>query len=210
VIRKEHRLARLLSGRPGLSRPEKEEILDAVLARTAAAPAAEPRQHHGLAGVLLAVFAGAAGVLLVASPSSTPPMTDEFTARGAPTGPSLTAVCAATSVAGTCASGGELLFELADAGAWSHVALFAFREDGTAIWYAPQHDDGESLAFEREPAMTLLPRRVRLDDEHPAGRYTVAAVLSRRPLHRPEIREIYEHPEAHSDARVLETEVQIR
>jgi hypothetical protein len=38
----------------------------------------------------------------------------------------------------------------------------------------------------------------------------VAAVLSRRPLHRPEIREIYEHPEAHPDARVLETEVRIR
>jgi hypothetical protein len=35
-------------------------------------------------------------------------------------------------------------------------------------------------------------------------------VLSRRPLRRPEIREIYERPEAHRDARVIETEVVVR
>jgi hypothetical protein len=206
VIRKEHRLSRLLSGRPGLSRPEKEEILDAVLVASAEPePAA---QRHGWLGVFAALAVGAAAVLIFTMPAP-PPEPESFTARGRVTGPQLTAVCAATDVAGACSTGGELLFELADASAFTHVALFAFREDGTAIWYAPD-ETGHSLAIERGVAMALLPRRVTLGPEHTPGPYTVAAVLSTRPLQRAEVREIYEHPESHRDARVVETEVEIR
>src|SRR5690606_31240646 len=155
----------------GLSRPEKEEILDAVLAATSQAHA-PATTRHGFFGVLLAIAAGAIGVLLLGMPSEAPSRDDAFTARGHATGPQLTVVCAATSTAGVCATGGELLFELADAQTWTHVALFAFREDGTAIWYAPDDEHGDSLAIPRDDALALLPRRVRLDDEHPAGRYT--------------------------------------
>lgn len=207
MIRKEHRLSRLLSGRPGLSRPEKEEILDAVLVASAE-PEPVP-QRHGWLGVFVALAVGVGAVLVLSMPAP-PPEPASFTARGRATGPQLTAVCAATDVAGTCSTGGELLFELADANAFTHVALFAFREDGTAIWYAPDDEAGQGLALERDVAMALLPRRVTLGPEHTPGRYTVAAVLSTRPLQRAEIREIYEHPESHRDARVVETEVEIR
>jgi hypothetical protein len=161
------------------------------------------------------VAAAAALVLLLVPP---PPEEDSpFTARGAVDQsahslrsgaaggkPQLTVVCAATSEAGRCASGGELIFELADARAWSHAAIFAFREDDTVIWY----DD--DAALEHAGDTVLLPLRAKLGADHPAGRYDVAAVLSTRPLDRATIRRIYDNPEAHRDAVVVEAQVEIR
>ena len=195
------RLARLLSGRPGLSRPEKEEILDAVLAEVA--PQEEVAERRGWFGVVGALVAAAAALVLVLVPGPAPEE-ETLTARGAGDKPVLTVVCAATSEAGRCNRGGELLFELADARRWRHAAVFAFREDDTVIWY----DD--DAALEHDGATVLLPLRAKLGADHPPGRYDVAAVLSTRPLDRATIRRIYEKPEAHREAVVVEAQVEVR
>lgn len=192
----EQALSRLLSGRPGLSRPEKEELLEAILAEVE--PAARTESARSWWGVLgaLGAAAGAAAVLWVS------PVDPDagFAARGAGQGPQLTVVCAGTTVAGRCNVGGALMFELADAKRFSHAALFAFREDGTALWYAPAHAQGASVAIEHDGGLVLLPTKVELGADHPPGRYTVTAVLSQRPLGRDEIRALYER--SLGDARI--------
>lgn len=208
MIDESHQLARLLSGRPGLSRPEKEEILEAVLDRVQP-EAPESSWSHGWLGVVLAMASAALALVLI--PRSIPPLdNDEFTARGTNRGPQLSAICAATSVPGRCAQGGELLFELADGAAWSHIAMFAFRSDGAVIWYAPDEPAGVSLTLEHEGRIVLLPKKITLGSEHVPGRYDVVAVLSTRPLDRAAIRRIYEAPRAHPEARVVEVPVWVR
>ena len=201
MVADDDRLARLLSGRPGLSRPEKEDILDAVLADVAPEETAERRGWFGIVGALVAA---AAALVLVLVPGP-PPQEATLTARGAGDKPVLTVVCAATSQAGRCDRGGELLFELADARQWRHAAVFAFREDDTVIWY----DDDATLEHAGETV--LLPMRAKLGADHPPGRYDVAVVLSARPLDRATIRRIYDNPKAHErEAIVVEAQVEVR
>lgn len=179
-------VARLLSGRGSLSRPEHESIAAAVLrATTAEATEPAPTRWWWPAGIAALV---AVGLALWFLPPSAPP--DEpgpdFVARGAAEGPQLELRCEPA-----CRPGAHVVLEVADAEDYGHVAVFAFREDGVAIWYAPTSDDGRSAAV---PGGTrgLLPFRIDLDDAHPPGHYDVVALFSREPLDRDAIRSAYE------------------
>lgn len=186
-------VARLLSGRDGLSRPEHESILGAVLQATAAeeaaAPQAEPesgwRRWLWPAGLAAALAVGLA-VVLSPEQASVPDEPDPFTARGAAEGPQLELRCEPQ-----CSPGATVALEVADSAPFEHVAVFAFREDGAAIWYAPKTADDRSAAVP-EGERGLLPFRIALDDAHPPGSYAVVALFSNTPLDRDAIRSAYE------------------
>lgn len=190
-VDQEEILSRLLSGRDKLSRPAKEAILDGIL--DGVAPLAAPRPTSWW-GVMLAVGA-ALSLLVLIGPSLRPdPRDDAFTARGTTSGPVLTVLCGADRRPGACPAGSELLFELSDVARYDHVAMFAFREDGVVIWYAPGADDAST---QRTPAgaTTLLPFRAHLGPQHPPGTYEVVAVLAAQPLTRAAAQQIYEATE---------------
>lgn len=177
-------IGRLLAGRARLSRPEHESIAANVLAAAAAevAPTPSTSKWWWPAGILVAV---AAAALLVVSLSDDPASNkpDSFTARGGAEGPQLQLACEPD-----CRPGAYVALEVGDADAYSHVAVFSFREDGVAIWYAPGDAAGTSVAL---PEQGLLPFRVELDEAHPAGRYDVVAVFSTVPLGRDALRSAY-------------------
>lgn len=178
-------VARLLSGRGSLSRPEHESIAAAVLQATAAeAPKATPTRWWWPAGIAAVLAVGLA--LWLVPPSNPPETGPDFVARGAAEGPQLELRCEPA-----CRPGAHVVLEVADAEDYGHVAVFAFREDGVAIWYAPASEDGHSAAVPGG-ARGLLPFRIDLDDAHPAGRYEVVALFSREPLDRDGIRSAYE------------------
>ncbi len=183
----ERAVSRLLSGRSTLSRPEHEAIARAVLEATAAelevAPAPS-RRRWWLTGLLAAAAAVALAFVLLPEDPVEP---DPFTARGGSPGPQLQMECEPT-----CQPGGHVLLEVADVVAFRHVAVFAFRDDDTAIWYAPSTAEGTSVAVP-EGTRGLLPFRIELDQTHPPGRYEVVAVFSVGPLGRADVREAYEH-----------------
>ena len=170
-------VGRLLSGRARLSRPEHESIVASVLQATAdeAVPAPSRSKWWWPTGILVA--AAAAALVLVLLPGDPPPTDpDPFTARGGSEGPQLQLTCEPG-----CTSGAHVVLEVADADEYSHVAVFSFREDGAAIWYAPGDAAGESLPLP-EGARGLLPFRIELDETHRVGRYNVIAVFSKTPL----------------------------
>lgn len=180
-------VARLLSGRGSLSRPEHESILGAVLEATQADAAPEPSGPRwwwpaGLAALL------AVGLALWMVPAEPParPEPDAFTARGKSEGPQLELRCEPS-----CRAGGHVMLEVADAEGYDHVAMFSFREDAAVIWYAPGAEDGRSTLLPRS-ARGLLPFRIELDQTHTSGRYEEVAVFSKRALDRDAIRRAYE------------------
>ncbi|MGH1346488.1 MAG: hypothetical protein ACRBN8_33285 [Nannocystales bacterium] len=178
-------IGRLLSGRARLSRPEHESIVANVLQATAVEAAPSKQKWWWPGGILVAV-AVAAVVLVILPDEPRPPEVDPFTARGGAQGPQLQLACEPT-----CTAGGHVTLEVADADAYSHVAVFSFREDGTAIWYAPGDAAGRSTALP-SGATGLLPFRIELDAAHRAGRYDVVAVFSKTPLSREALRSAYQ------------------
>ncbi|MBV1861106.1 MAG: hypothetical protein KUG77_22000 [Nannocystaceae bacterium] len=180
-------IGRLLSGRARLSRAEHESIAASVLEAITTEAAIPPKNRWWWpTGILVA--AAAAGLLLVLLPDDTAlrdPGPDPFSARGGAEGPQLRLVCEPD-----CRPGAHVVLEVADDDTYSHIAVFSFREDGAAIWYAPGDAAGTSVPLPAG-ARGLLPFRIELDEAHWAGRYDVVAVFSNAPLGRDALRSAY-------------------
>lgn len=177
-------IGRLLSGRARLSRTEHESIAANILAATAAEEAPVPARSKWWWPTGILVAAAAAAMLLVLLPDDPDPTKpDAFTARGGAQGPQLQLACEPS-----CQPGAHVALEIGDAEAFSHVAVFSFREDGVAIWYAPGDAKGTSAPL---PKQGLLPFQIELDETHSPGRYDVVAVFSTASLDRDSLRSAY-------------------
>lgn len=161
--------SRLLAGRRGLSRPEKEAILHAVLARVEPRP---PRWRWRVATA--AALVGAVAVAVVLLPGRP---RDELTARGA----ALPAAFEVTCLPAPCAAGSKLAFAVTSTGDAAFLTVVA-RRGQTLIWYFPDTPDGRSVAI--PPGGGVLDRGVVLGPEHAPGDYTIEGVFSREPLDR--------------------------
>jgi len=164
--------SRLLAGRRGLSRPEKEAILARVLAGVA------PRRRWGRRLALGAIAAAAAAGLLVVLPASP---RDELTARGG----GRVAGFEVTCVPAPCAAGSKLVFDLTATDGAAYFAAFASRGD-TRIWYFPNAPRARSQAV--PPGGGVLDTGIVLGPEHTPGDYVIEGVFSAEPLDRPAIR----------------------
>jgi len=157
--------SRLLAGRRGLSRPEKDAILDGVLARV------ERRSlKHGLVIGALAVGATASTLVFVHRER------DEITAKGS----ELAAGFEITCVPAPCATGSKLVFDITSTGGATYFAAFAHGGDAM-IWYFPTSrriPDGGGV----------LDTGIVLGPEHAPGTYTIEGVFSSEPLDCDEIR----------------------
>lgn len=158
--------SRLLAGKDRLSRIEKEQILDAVLAQ--AAPA--PRRRWWLA----VVPALAAAALLIVI---TPWKHDDFTARGGG---------APVAMFEPSAHAGKLVFDVHGTTGYGYVAAFAQRADGTILWYFPASETGTSAPLHMIDG--VLDRSIAMGSEHTPGTYRVYGVFSRAPLTRDQVR----------------------
>jgi hypothetical protein len=174
--------SRLLSGRRGLSRPEKEAILDGVLARVAP----RPWWRRPAAIGVLAVAAAAATAVLMIRPAPPDPRSgggDEFTARGGALPASFEVSC----VPAPCATGSKLVFDVTSTGGAGYFAAFARRADGDlVIWYFPSAAAARSRPLPAGGG--VLDTGIALGAEHPPGRYAIEGVFSSTPLDRPAIR----------------------
>jgi hypothetical protein len=182
--------SRLLAGRPGLSRPEKEAILARVLAEVE--PRARPRRWLAIGALAAAAAAAGAFVLLPRAPR------DEFTARGGAMPPGFEVSC----VPAPCAAGSKLVFDVTSTGGAGYFAAFA-RHDDTLIWYFPSTAEARSRPL--PPAGGVLDTGIVLGAEHAPGSYRIEAVFSPAPLDRAAIRALIEHGGA-----TVEREVVIR
>lgn len=172
--------SRLLAGRRGLSRPEKEAILEQVLARVAP----RTRWRHRLAlGVLAA--AGVAMAVFVLRPAELPAPPDELTARGG----ALPAGFDVTCVPAPCAAGSKLVFDITATGGAAYFAAFA-RQGDRLIWYFPGTPEGRSRPLPRDGG--VLDTGIVLGSEHAPGSYTIEGVFSPAPLDRAAIRAVIE------------------
>jgi hypothetical protein len=200
-------LSRLLAGRDTLSRPEREEIFDAVWSGLDAdAPQESARTGRSWFGVVLAFGAAA---MAFAAVGLEPPTHDSGAVgvRGAATGPVVAPRC---DGGGSCTTGDQIHFEIAGATQWSHIGLFARRPDGTVIWYSPPNEDVGTDVFEPQVETTLAPRTVDVDEQHTAGRYELTAIFSRRPLSREEIRRRLSVAHPGDEVAVTEAEFYVR
>jgi hypothetical protein len=176
-------LPRLLGGKDRLSRPEKEQIFERVLARTLPVrPSLWVRARLGVVGLA----ASAAVALLVVSTHGRSPQ-PELVARGVAQ-PSFRAACRG----GRCRPGDQLVFEVTAPEATPYFAAFAQRSDGLVIWYFPDAPNGVSL----DARGALLQRAVVIGPEHTAGDYQIYGVLSSGPLGRAELRRLIERDPA--------------
>ena len=172
---------RLLAGRSGLSRPEKEAILERVLADVA--PRARSRGRLAIGALGLAAAAAGVLVLRLGAPR------DELTARGGDLPPSFEVSC----VPAPCASGGKLVFDVASTGGAAYFAAFARRDD-TLIWYFPSTPEARSRPL--PPGGGVLDTGIVLGSEHVPGSYRIEGVFSATPLDRAAIRALVERGDA--------------
>jgi len=163
-----------------MSRPEKEAILERVLA--GAAP--RVRWRHRLAVGVLAV-AGVVMAVVVLGPVTGSGPRDELTARGG----ELSAGFELTCVPAPCTAGSKLVFDITSTGGAAYFAAFA-RHGEKLIWYFPSTPEARSRPL--PPAGGLLDTGIVLGAEHAPGVYTVEGVFSPAPLDRPAIRAIVE------------------
>ncbi len=183
--------SRLLSGRPALSRPEKEAILESVLAQVA--PRA--RWRRGLVVGTLAVAAAAGAFVLVPRGPH-----DELTARGGELPPGFEVSC----VPAPCTTGSKLVFDVAPGGAASERAVYfaAVGQRGdTRIWYFPGTADGHSVAVPRGGG--VLDTGIVLGSEHAPGSYAIEGVFSAAPLDRAAVRAILDRGDATATRQVV-------
>lgn len=163
-------LNRLLSGREGLSAPDKEDVLSAVLAGTARRPRWWTLPSVRL-GALAAALASVVAVVWLRQPT-----TSEFTARGAPVA-SFEVSCLSSGVVAPCREGSTVAFrlELPEPASFSAFSLTA---DGSALWYF--HDvEARSGVLDRAPVLPALP----------AGPVTIIGVFSSTKLDKAALRE---------------------
>lgn len=183
--------ARLLSGRPEMSAPEKEAVLGAVLRRVSDVPATRPA---GLAWAWLA--AGTAAVLLLIGLPlgmgwlDDQQSADSLTARGNGAKPfGVEATCPGD---GACRPGSKLIFRVQPPAGRTWFSAFGLRPDGVVVWYFPAEASGQSVQASQEGAGGVLPAGIRLAADHPAGEVALRAQFCSQPLQRPQIRAVYE------------------
>jgi hypothetical protein len=165
--------SRLLAGRRGLSRPEKDAILGAVLARVDRRPL-----RRGLVIGALTAAAAAAMIALLVRPR------DELTVKGGELAPGFEVTC----LPAPCTVGSKLVFDITSTGdatyfaAWGHMERgSAFSGSSTFIWYFP--------ASRRIPdGGGVLDTGIVVGPEHEPGTYTIEGVFSTEPLDRDAIR----------------------
>jgi hypothetical protein len=165
--------SRLLAGRRGLSRPEKEAILEGVLERVAP----RPRWRSRLAIGVLALAGAAAGaaVLVPGAPR------DELTARGGDLPPGFDVTC----VPAPCAAGAKLVFDITSTGDAAYFGAFARGAD-RVIWYFPSTPGARSRPLPRGGG--VLDTGITIGAEHAPGTYTIEGVFSPAALDRTAIR----------------------
>ncbi len=201
MVTSKHGLSRLLSGRNRLSRLEKEQILDSVLAETA------PRRRSRWWFAAVPAVAAALVLVLVLVPSGRGAQGD-FTARGA--GHALGAF--EPTCAGGCMTGSKMLFDVAGTEGYRYFAAFSQRADGTVLWYFPSSDDATSIELAQQAGIGVLDRGIVIGREHPAGTYRVFGVFSTEPLTRQQIRERFDdvNVTAGPGTSVIERELVVR
>jgi hypothetical protein len=194
-------ISRLLSGRNRLSRLEKEQILDNVLAEVA------PRRRSRLWFAAMPAVAAAVVLLLVLAPWRSREQGD-FTTRGA--GHSFGAFKPAC--AHGCSAGDKILFDLHGTTGYRYFAAFSQRADGTVLWYFPSSDDATSLDLSRQLGSGVLDHGIVIGSEHSAGSYRVFGVFSNEPLSRAQIRDRFdaERVTAGPGTSMIEQELVVR
>jgi hypothetical protein len=161
-----------------MSRREKDEILDRVLAEVAPRPRWPRRAALGA----FALAAAAAGVLVLRPGAPR----DEFAARGGELSPGFEVTC----VPAPCAIGSKLVFDITSRGGAAYFAAFARRGD-TLIWYFPSTSNARSRPL--PPGGGVLDTGIVIGAEHAPGSYEIDGVFSPVPLDRAEIRARVEH-----------------
>jgi hypothetical protein len=182
-------VSRLLSRRNQLSRLEKEQVLERVLAGIG--PGRGRRRTAWLAaGFGLAAAAALALVLPRLSPSQRPGG-ETFTARGGGEPAVFHAHCVETASpaeptasASGCRAGAKLVFEVSAGEPSRFFAAFARRGDGSVIWYFPDTAAGTSKDLSRDLVRGVLSTSIVLGPEHPPGDYEIYGVFSNRALDR--------------------------
>ena len=176
------RIPRLLSGRPGLSRVEKDPIFDAIVRQL------EPRRRRRrtwLYASTVAVAAACVLLVMLARRDREP----SFLARGGATPRAAVAVRCGPGPAARCQHGATLAFDLTGTTGYGYVAAFARHVSGKVIWYLPDSDTTWSTRIADHTVDGILATGVVLGDEHPAGQYRVYVLLSHEPWTRAEIRD---------------------
>jgi hypothetical protein len=166
-------VSRLLAGRDALSRVEKDELLDRVIA--------PPPRRARWAWLALPALAAAAVAVLVVRPSHD----SDFGARGG----SGTFAALHVTCSPACTAGGKLVLDVHGTTGYRYVAAFAKRADGTVLWYFPATDTATSVEV---PASGVLDRSIVLGPEHVAGPYQIYGVFSNAPLARAAIRDAFD------------------
>jgi hypothetical protein len=170
-----------LLARGGLSGPEADRVLEAVLARRARRSWLRPWLAVGT-GLGLA----AAAVVLVIAPFRAGPA--GFAPRGAGVeGAVVEVACLGHSVA-ACPRGTTLLFAVRGGSPGGYLAAWAdpVRPGGERVWYFSA--DQETPLLQASTTSTqALSRGVRIGPEHAAGDYRLHVLLSDRPLSRGEL-----------------------
>ena len=175
-------LSRLLAGRNRLSRVEKEQILDSVLAQTA------PRRRSRWWFAAMPAAAAAVAILLVIAPWHGREQGGDFTARG---GGHVLGAFKPTCARG-CTAGDKILFDLSGTQGYRYFAAFSQRADGSVLWYFPASDDEKSLDITHQLRSAVLDRGIVIGSEHPPGTYRVFGVFSDEPLSRQQLRDRFD------------------
>lgn len=187
-----HLPARLLSGRPEMSAPEKEAVLGAVLARVADRPGSRPSPMRW---ALVATSAAAMLVLVAGTLTlgwfGDRPATDGLTARGGP-GPGPFGLQVGCPGPGACRPGSKLIFQLDPPADRPWFTAFGRRPDGVVVWYFPATADAHSTDARLGDGHGVLPTGVRLAGDHPPGQVQVRAQFCVRPVGRAQIQAVYE------------------
>lgn len=173
-----HGLSRLLAGRDRLSRLEKEQILDQVLAQTA------PRRRARRWFAAMPAVAAAVALVLVLAPKGEP----EFAARG---GREKVGAFKPACAHG-CGAGDKIVFDLAGTTGYRYFAAFGQRADGTVLWYFPSSDTDTSVDLAQGLGSGVLDRGIVIGGEHSPGTYKVFGVFSTEPLARKDLRDRFD------------------
>lgn len=169
-------LNRLLSGREGLSTPDKEEVLAKVLGERAARPTWWSRPSFRITALLLATSAVIA-LVWVQQPGSTQ---SDFTPRGDPN-PSFELSCLNAGIASTCREGSAVAFRLATPGP-AYFSAFTLTAEGAALWYFSNVDT-------RQPRTDGVLELAPVLGAQPAGEVVVIGVFASEPIEKATLRE---------------------
>lgn len=173
------RLDRLLGDSRELGVTEREDMLAAVLERTA------PARPRFLPWLALAAATALATVIVVLVRQ---PIDDELTPRGNKLAASFTLSCLVNGAAAPCEVGAKLAFGVAPRGYRSFAAV-AEAPDGTTVWLFPHSIDVSALG----PG-GVIEEAVLIDG--PRGTWVVHGVFGPRPFSRDELRAAIADPTA--------------